>query len=344
MTTGVIGCYGAVGRALVRRLPGPLRLGGRDLDRVRQTARPGDEAVAVDLCQADRLARFCAGCDIVVNCAGPSARVQDTVAQAALRAGAHYVDVAGDQLDHARLSALAGGRSAVLAAGMMPGLSALLPRALAQGAGRPVRLVAHAGGLDRFTRAAALDYVASLSGDYAVPLAAWQGHQVIRGALRPAERVALPHFPGRVSAYPYLSRETERLARTLGLAEVEWWGVFDGERTLRALSGAGDRDAERVAGDLELAARLDGLGRRPYFQLVFDLDGRVLLVRAADGYELTAALAATATREVATGRVPPGAHDAADVLDPGGVLRDLRDDPAVEVLEPSRVPVEEGVL
>ncbi|GGL51484.1 saccharopine dehydrogenase NADP-binding domain-containing protein [Planomonospora parontospora] len=344
MRVGVIGCCGAVGRALVRRLPGPLRLGGRDPDRVRRTARPGDEAVAVDIAQAARLAGFCAGCDVVVNCAGPSARIQDTVARAALEAGAHYVDVAGDRLDHARLTALARGRAAVLAAGMMPGLSALLPRALARGAGRPVRLVARVGGLDRFTRAAALDYVASLAGDYAVPLAAWRGHQVIRGALRPAERVALPHFPGRVSAYPYLSRETERLARALGLAEVEWWGVFDGERTLRALSAPGDRDPERIAEELELAARLDGLGRRPYFRLVFDLDGRVLVVGAADGYELTAALAATAVREVAAGRVPPGAHDAADVLDPDGVLRDLRDDPAAEVREPSGEPVEEGVL
>ncbi|MGP4024133.1 saccharopine dehydrogenase NADP-binding domain-containing protein [Actinomadura sp. 3N407] len=344
MTVGVIGCYGTVGRALVRRLREPLRLGGRDLTRIRKLARPGDEAVEVDIDDAAGTAKFCAGCDVVVNCAGPSARIGDTVARAALKAGAHYVDVAGDQLDHSRLTALAGGRAAVLAAGMMPGLSALLPRALAGGVDRPSRLVAHVGGLDRFTRAASLDYIASLHGEHATPLAAWRGHQPIRGALHPAERVALPRFPGRVSAYPYLSRETERLARALELAEIEWWGVFDGERTLRALSGARGEEPGRAAEALELAARLDALGRRPYFQLVFDLDGRVLFVRADDSYELTAVLAATATRAVAAGRVPAGAHDASDVLAPAGVLRDLRDDPAVEVAEPSRAPVEEGVL
>ncbi|WP_246179116.1 saccharopine dehydrogenase NADP-binding domain-containing protein [Actinomadura decatromicini] len=344
MTVGVIGCYGAVGRALVRRLRGRLRLGGRDLTQVRKPARPGDEVVQVDIDDAARLAEFCAGCDVVVNCAGPSASIGDTVAQAALRAGAHYVDVAGDHLGRPGLAALARGRAAVLAAGMMPGLSALLPRALAERVERPSRLVAHVGGLDRFTRAAALDYVASLHGEDAAPLAAWHAHGPLRGALRPAENVVLPHFPGRVSAYPYLSAETRRLARTLELAEVEWWGVFDGERTLRALSGARDREVEQAAEDLELAARLDALGRRPYFQLVFDMDGRVLVVRAADGYELTAALAATTTRAVAAGRVPPGAHDASDVLVPAAVLKELRDDPAVEVTELSRAPVEEGVL
>ncbi|MES9537726.1 saccharopine dehydrogenase NADP-binding domain-containing protein [Actinomadura sp. NPDC000600] len=344
MTVGVIGCYGAVGRALVRRLPEPLRLGGRDAARTREAARPGDEAVEVDIADASRLAGFCAGCDVVVNCAGPSARIGDTVARAALKAGAHYVDVAGEQLDRPRLAALAGDRAAVLAAGMMPGLSALLPRALAEGADRPARLVAHVGGLDRFTRAAALDYIASLDGEHATPLAAWRGHQPIRGALRPAERVALPHFPGRVSVYPYLSRETERLARALELAEIEWWGVFDGDRTLQALSGAGGKEPARAAEDLELAAGLDALGRRPYFQLVFDLDGRVLIVRSADSYELTAALAAKATRAAAAGRVPPGAHDASDVLDPSGVLQDLCEDPVVDVALPSQAPVEEGVL
>ncbi|WP_246236398.1 saccharopine dehydrogenase NADP-binding domain-containing protein [Actinomadura chibensis] len=344
MTVGVTGCYGAVGRALVRRLRGRPRLGGRDLAKVRSLAPPGAEAVEVDVDDAAALAEFCDGCAVVVNCAGPSASVGDTVALAALRAGAHYVDVAGEQLDRSRLTALARGRAAVLAAGMMPGLSALLPRALAERVGRPFRLVARVGGLDRFTKAAALDYVAALHGEDAAPLAAWQGHRPLRGALRPAENVVLPHFPGRVSAYPYLSGETQRLARTLDLAEVEWWGVFDGERTLRALSGARDKEIGQAAEDLELAARLDALGRRPYFQLVFDLDGRVLVVRAADSYELTAALAATATRAVAAGRVPPGAHDASAVLDPAAVLKELRDDPAVEVTELSRARVEEGVL
>ncbi|MFI6294956.1 saccharopine dehydrogenase NADP-binding domain-containing protein [Nonomuraea sp. NPDC050790] len=347
MTIGVLGCYGAVGGALARRLPAPLRLGGRDPARVQATARPGDEAFVVDLDDADALARFCAGCEVVVNCAGPSARILDTVARAALAEGAHYVDVAGDLLDQALLTDLAlrapaGPRAAVLAAGMMPGLSALLPRAMAATADptprpalrptpAPRRLVAHVGGLDRFTKAAALDYVASLTGEYATPQAAWQSHRQVRAALRPRDGVRLPHFPGRVSAYPYLSRETVRLARELGLAEVEWWGVFDGERAPRALAGASGKDPEQAAQELGLAAGLDAVGREPYMLLVFDLDGTTLTARATDSYELTAAVAASAVTALLEGRVPPGAHEAAWVLSPERVLDDLRADPAVTV-------------
>ncbi|MFI6801790.1 saccharopine dehydrogenase NADP-binding domain-containing protein [Streptosporangium canum] len=461
----VLGCYGAVGGAVVRRLreagAGPLRLGGRDLDRVRaligtgsggpagaeaatggavtgaavtdvggMEARAGaDEAVAVDLRDAAALAAFCEGCHVVVNCAGPSSRILDTVARAALAAGAHYVDVAGDAAVRDRLAAAGlpagstvhrgsrgqgsaghdsagqgsdgqgsaghgfdghgsaghgsdgqgfdghgsaghgsagrsragrddAGRVVVLAAGMMPGLSALLPRHLAgQGFDRVDRLTAHVGGVDRFTPAAALDYVASLSDGYATPLAVWRGHQVIPRASRPRRGVELPHFPGRVNAYPYLSAEAERLARSLGFAEVEWSSVFDGELTLAALARLHDLDADTAAGELVRTSRLEAFGRTPYFQMVFRMEGeaagrpvtRTLVARAADSYELSAAVAVLAAGAVLRGLVRPGLHDAADVLDAGAVFQALLDDPAVTRLEvvdgvAPAVEVEEGVL
>ncbi|SFI59469.1 Saccharopine dehydrogenase NADP binding domain-containing protein [Streptosporangium canum] len=441
----VLGCYGAVGGSVVRRLreagAGPLRLGGRDLDRVRaligtgaggpagaeaatggavtgtavpdvggMEARAGaDEAVAVDLRDAAALAAFCEGCHVVVNCAGPSSRILDTVARAALAAGAHYVDVAGDAAVRDRLAAAGlpagstvhrgstgqgsaghgsvghgsdghgsagrsfdgqgsagrgragrddAGRVVVLSAGMMPGLSALLPRHLAgQGFDRVDRLTAHVGGVDRFTPAAALDYVASLSDGYATPLAVWRGHQVIPRASRPRRGVELPHFPGRVNAYPYLSAEAERLARSLGFAEVEWSSVFDGELTLAALARLHDLDADTAAGELVRTSRLEAFGRTPYFQMVFRMEGeaagrpvtRTLVARAADSYELSAAVAVLAAGAVLRGLVRPGLHDAADVLDAGAVFQALLDDPAVTRLEvvdgvAPAVEVEEGVL
>ncbi|OUC93412.1 saccharopine dehydrogenase NADP-binding domain-containing protein [Streptosporangium minutum] len=400
----VLGCYGAVGRSVVRRLreagTGPLRLGGRDLDRVRALIGTGpggpagaeaatgggvtgaaatgaggmeagagaDEAVAVDLRDAAALAAFCEGCHVVVNCAGPSSRILDTVARAALAAGAHYVDVAGDAAVRDRLTAAGlpagsagrvdAGLVVVLSAGMMPGLSALLPRHLAgQGFDRVDRLTAHVGGVDRFTPAAALDYVASLSDGYATPLAAWRGHQVIPRASRPRRGVELPHFPGRVNAYPYLSAEAERLARSLGFAEVEWSSVFDGELTLAALARLHDLDADTAAGELVRTSRLEAFGRTPYFQMVFRMEGeaagrpvtRTLVARAADSYELSAAVAVLAAGAVLRGLVRPGLHDAADVLDAGAVFQALLDDPAVTRLEvvdgvAPAAEVEEGVL
>ncbi|MGW7482853.1 saccharopine dehydrogenase NADP-binding domain-containing protein [Nonomuraea muscovyensis] len=530
---GVLGCTGAVGRALVRRLRedgiGPLRLGGRDLTRVRAVASSppatppgptgvlgvaatggdsgsgneavtsgdgtqiaeavrveearveearaetvraeavraeasGVEAMRVDVEDAGALAAFCAGCRIVVNCAGPSSRILDTVARAALAAGAAYVDVAGDHIDRTLLQTIAtrprppatptpdtaptttapttpsgdntpitpsgvtaphfeaappggavqpgeaalygetgpsgvtaphfeaalygeaasphgvaspgetvssceagltgsshrvaspggaspgltgparesapwgrggvgGDAAVVLGAGMMPGLSALLPRYLAAGFRRVERLVAYVGGLDPFTPAAARDYVASLAGGYGTALAAWRGHRPVRGALRPVRGVRLPGWSGRVSAYPYLAAETGRLARALRIAEVEWWTVFDGERTLDALARAGDAEPERAAEALVRASRLEAFGREPYFQMVFEMTGdgggRTLVVRTGQSHELSAAVAAAATVAVLRGQVPGGVHEAADVLSPEDVFRRLSADPSL---------------
>jgi saccharopine dehydrogenase-like NADP-dependent oxidoreductase len=141
---GLLGGTGAVGRTAAERIAawrlGPLRIGARDLDRTRALAAelPGPaEAVSVDLGDPDTLAAFCAGCRIVVNCAGPSYHVLDTVARAALAAGADYVDIGGELAATDALGQAPPGRTAIFSAGVMPGLSGLLPRLLADG--RPLR-------------------------------------------------------------------------------------------------------------------------------------------------------------------------------------------------------------
>src|SRR5713101_3338745 len=138
----ILGAYGVVGRSAARLLHrwgvGRLRLGGRHVELARRLADEdlGGEADAqeVDAYQSEQVRDFCAGCRVVVNCAGPSFRILDRVAVAAFGAGADYVDPGGDAPVYGRLIAdewTRAGRTALLTAGMMPGLSGLLPRWLA---------------------------------------------------------------------------------------------------------------------------------------------------------------------------------------------------------------------
>src|SRR5919108_258567 len=79
---------------------GPLRVGGRRLELAHELAGElgnGCEAAALDLDDDASLARFCDGCRVVLDCTGPSFRVLDRVARAALRAGADYVGAGGDE-------------------------------------------------------------------------------------------------------------------------------------------------------------------------------------------------------------------------------------------------------
>ncbi|MFI6491064.1 saccharopine dehydrogenase NADP-binding domain-containing protein [Streptomyces sp. NPDC050564] len=366
-TIAVLGGYGAVGAVAAREIAAAhpesrVRIGGRRLDEATRYAEHlggRAEPRAVDLTDPASLTAFCADCRIVVNCAGPSYRVLDTVAAAALAAGADYVDAGGDEPVHQALSArdlAARGRTAVLTAGMMPGLTGLLPRWLAaQGVDAPERLLGYVGTMDRLTPAGAGDYLLSLGGAYGEAQSAWRdGARVLR-ALVPLADTELPFFPGTVSAYPYLSYEVERLARALGLTTVDWYNVFDGgSRMLKALGrlqGAmsGQSALEPAARELMEAAALDLFGRDPYQLFVLELTGRhagrpavrSLVLRGSDTYELTGTVAAVATTAVLTGRVPGGVHYAAEVLDPGPVVERLRALPAVSALDVFDRPVEE---
>lgn len=117
---GVLGATGVVGGAVVEMLResglDDLRLGAR-------RAVAGGRVHVVDAQDPDSLAQFCAGVSVVVNCAGPSYVLLDTVARAAHRACADYVDVSDGPAYHLLHGDDRGERTSVLSAGMLPGLS-----------------------------------------------------------------------------------------------------------------------------------------------------------------------------------------------------------------------------
>jgi hypothetical protein len=273
------------------------------------------------------------------------------VARAALISGSSIVDASGDDglLASLRAGYVGRGRlTVVVSAGLMPGLTGLLPRYLA-GIAPPegARLTGYVGGRDRFTATAALDYLAAEG--YGEPLAAWRAGRRRSRALPPLAHVALPYFPEPVTAQPYLSTETERLARRLRLAEVDWYSVFAGERVLAVLR-AGSSDHASTAARLCRAAELDLFGLRPYQMVVLLLGDSALVLRGAGASALTGAMAALATRAVWAGEVPTGVHHAAEVLDAAPTVGRLRECLAVEELSVlnglsmARIEIEEGAL
>jgi hypothetical protein len=356
---GVAGAGGAVGTAAVRELyrlsDWQERLAGRDVNRIRPLAQasPNSRATVatVDLRDPDQLDEFCRGCQIVLNCAGPSAQIRDSVALAALKWGAHYVDAAGDDVLHGLLTTDRSwhdaDRTAMVAAGLTPGLSGLLPRYLAARAvSPPAKLVGYAGGRDTFTRSAAIDYLAALHSGYGEPFAAWIGGSRRSGALKPVTSIGTAEFDRMSLAQPYFSTELERCARELGLQHALWYSVFDGVKVpaaLRRLTATGV-DPCTGAPDLCRAAADDASGLSTYQLVVLELtdsSGRTqsasLRGRTASG--LTGALAAIAVRAVQDGTVPPGVSYAADVLDPATAVDQLADSPEVLCLRVGDEPV-----
>ncbi|ANY08122.1 hypothetical protein [Pseudonocardia sp. HH130630-07] len=332
---GVVGATGEVGSHAVRVLreldAGPLRLGG---------------SADVDHRDAASLDGFAAGCRVLVNCAGPAHLIGDRVARAAVRAGAGYVDAS----DVDGVGTAPAAWSAVVGAGLRPGLTGLLPRWLAGREFDTVHgLVAHLAVLDRFTATAAEDYLHSRDGE---PLAAWRAGRV-PGALTRRTGVTVPFLPGAVSLLPHLGREEIRLAQAPGLERGDWYSAVDGEHVGAAFDRARSAEPADAVTALVRASALDLAGREPYVVSAVRLDGaaagrpvcRTALLRGRGNGELTGAVTALAALAVDRGEVAPGVHTAAAVLDPEPAIARLTGlgIASVQVLD-GDAPVEDGAL
>src|ERR1700733_9087673 len=162
--------------------------------------------------------------------------------------------------------------------------------------------------------------------------------------LKPLMGMELPFFPGRVNAFPYMTREAERLAAALGLAEASWYMMFEGGQMWKALREAAPAERiheSRAAEALARAARMDLFGQKPRQAFVVEMEGeanggpaaRTLLARSDSTYELSAAIAAQAVRALLCGKIGPGARFAADILDPSIALAYARNIGALTALD-----------
>ncbi|MBP2472793.1 hypothetical protein JOF53_001665 [Crossiella equi] len=227
---------------------------------------------------------------------------------------------------------------------------------------------AHAGGLERCTPGAAADLLYSVvgvngtGGRWGTPLAAWDDGELRRKALPVTEHARLPFFPDPVSVHPYLSTEFQRVARTVRARHVEAHTVFPGQRARLALTRwvadppSTPSTVDQAVRELITAAELDLAGRTPYYVLTVRAEGTgpdgrphaaTAVLRTTDSYRLTATVAVTAVEAALAGKIGPGVHYAADVLQPETLVRRVRVLGAVTVLSTITehgAEDEEGVL
>lgn len=149
----VYGAGGHTGRFVVdelrRRGLAPVAVG-----RSAATLPAGVPARVAAIDDAQALERAFAGCAVVINCAGPFMDTAAPIAAAALRNGAHYLDVSAEQASaHALFGhdeqARAAGVALIPAAGFYGGLADLLATAL---------ITPDDGPVDAITTAIALDH------------------------------------------------------------------------------------------------------------------------------------------------------------------------------------------
>jgi hypothetical protein len=312
---GVIGARGAVGSAAAAQLIAagyPVRAGARTALCPDPAPRGPVEVMRVDVDDPAGLYRFCLGCDIVLNCAGPATRIGARVAVAAAAADANYVDAAGDDTLYASVREATGDRIAIVSAGFHPGLSELLPRYLAASLPtRQRRMTVWHGGRDRFAPASAIDF---LVGDHG-------GGRGARTAGGFPGRVRVPYVPDVLTLFAEATTTASRLVRDLGLDALDRFHGFAGEHVVRVLAGRAAGGDGMPVERLIRASERDLAGTDPYQIIAVrseDERGRVRgLVACGRGAATVAgAVAASAADQMMRGRVAAGVHHAGFALDP----------------------------
>ena len=245
--------------------------------------------------------------DVLVNCAGPSVRWTHPVALAALRAGMDFTDPGGDLEEVHRLATVAEseGHTAVLGAGVQPGLVAIAVQAVVLRTGA-CRVRGSCGGLQTLSISSVEDYVAAAGTSQEAAGRRLHEGRVERAA--PSKAGPLPgRYPPSATRHLHLDQEVLGVAERLGCTDLTWFNVMDAPRSSAALArllagGGSESDAlAAVAEDLR--------NREPYFRIEVEAwngdECTRLGIATADCYDLTARILVQAAELAVAGT--PGA-------------------------------------
>ncbi|MEM7482780.1 MAG: saccharopine dehydrogenase NADP-binding domain-containing protein [Acidobacteriota bacterium] len=348
----IVGGYGATGEVvateLLRLTDCAIRIGGRDRGRAEGlSARLGPRVSGhrMDVFEPS-LAAFCAGASVVVNCAGPTARIGPRVAEAAFDQGAHMVDPGGYESVH---DAFAGrrdelvrrGLTGLISAGWIPGLSEVFPRYMHTLASQ--RLVTFDsleliyGDASAWSTTGTLDQVEHIRRNLFRASGLYRGGRWRRGGLGAASIARLPAPWGRQLAVLHLFPELRGFAESHPqYRRLRSRATLLGVRTLLTMTAValvGDRRRRRAVRWLQTAFRREAERYGNGGLLTVTIAGRDRsgapagcrgLLHDSRHYWLTGVVPAVATAQLLDGTIrAQGVRYLGDAVEPNRFLAQL---------------------
>lgn len=339
---GVIGGTGQVGMEavnyLLKETPHSIIIGGRTYQAQKLPDSNRVTFKQVDLFSPDSLDNFCSACSIVINCAGPSAIVKDTVALAAIKNNAHYVDPGGHNpvyhtLTQHQKKLQDRGLVSVMACGILPGLSELFPMFEAQQTFDTIDSMEYYYiGRDQWTHNSAYDIAWGVGniGIGEAPIIYTDGvpHEV--NLLSSGKKVILPQPVGSYKLFPVLREEMREFINSNHIKNVAVygnnWGGWVSFATILISLFKWHRSTKQLhqAADLIVhAARKDLKGKQPGFMLHLVMKGKQngqpttlkSTLYFEDTYRATGICAAITAQLIAQNDVPAGRYWASQLPD-----------------------------
>ena len=330
---GVIGSHGAVGQTLVQL----LRDAGCEVVCGNRSKRsPDEDSVFVDAREEDSVREFARGCDAIVNCAGPSYIIRDSVAKA-LPPSLIYIDPFGGNA----FGEGAGESRSIINVGCTPGLSGLLAKWLAAGFDECASVTVCCGGREQGGVSGFADVILSTRDGYGYP------NQMLVGGLacpyteQDWEAQDTDSFPHDDESFrtPFVTDELRRVASSCGIPQLTGLLVIPDRDSLHLLlkamthsEAAGPDELMGLFAQIDSAkSRLDA-GKELWFTLQVSARGRRggalqrsgITLHAENSSELTGIVLAQAALRALEAGCPPGVHWGYEFLELEPVLEALR--------------------
>ncbi|WP_415717921.1 saccharopine dehydrogenase NADP-binding domain-containing protein [Maridesulfovibrio sp.] len=289
---GILGGYGKVGSVAANHLAKidgvELLIAGRNEGAALNAAIElegsyADESgksfqgIGVDVNDPAALDAFCGQCDVVLNCTGPTALIGDVVARTAILNEAHFVDPGGydyvlDQLKDLRDKAAEKSLKICLAAGIVPGISALLPALAAAEFTEVHSMDCYFAGEDSWSYGSAYDMTCGMH-----ELSQLGPCMICKGEEQklpfPERFIHVPTLPepmGKSLAQPFYTKEFQRVCKGIDADESRCFWVNTGPAFFLALGAVrlfklyrSGSQIERSAKLLCRASAMDGKRRPP---------------------------------------------------------------------------------
>ncbi|MGO5092391.1 saccharopine dehydrogenase NADP-binding domain-containing protein [Clostridium sp. LCP25S3_F10] len=360
---GILGYGGAVGRTAVEYLYGKyfLRCGQRSKKDEFENSNL-IEYVQVDIFKEKELMNFCSGCDIVLNCAGPSYLIGDRVAKAAHNAGAKYIDAFGaDYLEEA-IKEYDG--TFILSAGSFPGLSGILPRWLAinEKFDDIDNIEIFAGGEEKCSKGAVADLILSSIKGFGVPNGYYKDGIIYKNNNIRRDKVDVLGFEKMAFIQEYINKETIRLANLLNIEEAHWYNIQVNRKLQKMMSKACIRllvdNNMEILDSLIDEIMLEGNKEKyeSWYTISIKMSGKScgevitknMVLKSDNSYKISGLICALVVEEIAKNRIEEGIYWAFEILDPKITVDTLLNTKiinSIEVIDDvEENDIEEGVL
>lgn len=313
---GIIGGYGSIGfeaaKILKNHYGEELVVAGRnpeDMGLVKQSFFKDIEVRGLDISDFTAIKQLFKCCDTVINCTGAildTSALADGIDGCKVKYADIYENVSASEKLQNKVVA------AVFEVGSLPGLSALIPRYLAEQLNMPQKLFFSYEAMGSFTAAAAKEYLEGLFEQDKYMMVEWK-----KGKLVPVcgEVLSQDGLKADRQVFPYFDKEAEYLADTLKLEEGRWNMVLRGEHTIRVLTSARElykKNPLETIEALRKASTLDLLYDCSYVKMETELKGyketKRLTVKACSPERLTGAAAAITAYLLHKNMLPEGVY------------------------------------